>query len=292
MFTLLLVVFGATQVFGQRIYDNVPNPLPGNLPSVGFEATGTSEFGDRITFAPATGRTATTVVQTMSSWACESGSWNGGNCTTTPGATFSHPITLNIYDVNLDGTPGTKIGTKTQTFAIPYRPSVDLIHCTGGKWYDATSATCFNGFAVNLTFDVKSLNLTLPDEVIYGIAYNTSHYGYVPIGAAPCSLTTAGCGYDSLNVATADAVTVGENFNENDVYQYTLFDSCTDGPVIPFGRDGECWGGLLPATQFNAANAPANQNDCKSGGWRTRTTAGGASFPNQGQCIQYVNTGK
>ena len=28
--TLLLMLFAATQAFGQKIYDNIPNPLPGN----------------------------------------------------------------------------------------------------------------------------------------------------------------------------------------------------------------------------------------------------------------------
>ena len=39
----------------QLMYSAVPSPLPGNLPSLGFEATQTSEFGDAITLAPGTG---------------------------------------------------------------------------------------------------------------------------------------------------------------------------------------------------------------------------------------------
>jgi hypothetical protein len=287
-------LFGATQAFGQKIYDNIPNPLPGNLSSVGFEATGTSEFGDRIAFAPSTGRTATTVVQTMSSWGCGSGHWNTNDCVTTPGTTFSHPITLKVYAVNGDGTPGTVLAAVTQTFAIPYRPSADPVHCpaTPGKWFDATTTTCFNGFATNVTFDLKSLNLTLPDEVIYGVSYNTSHYGYAPIGEAGCFTSAGGCGYDSLNVAVSDPPSVGDNPGVDDVYQDTLYDSCSGVPIVPFGRDAGCWEGFQPTTQFNAANAPTTQNDCKNGGWRTKTTLSGQTFPNQGQCIQYVNTGK
>lgn len=44
---------------------------------------------------------------------------------------------------------------------------------------------------------------------------------------------------------------------------------------------GSCFGG----------NVPANANQCKSGGWMTRTRADGSTFKNQGDCIQYVNTG-
>src|SRR6185503_2306480 len=120
---ILLVIVGAAPAFSQAIYDNIPNPLPGNLSSWGFEATGTSEFGDRVMFAPATPRNLSTVTVTMSSWGCQSGTWNGGNCVTTSGATFSHPITLNIYNVGPSNTVGSLIGSVTQNFNIPYRPS-------------------------------------------------------------------------------------------------------------------------------------------------------------------------
>ena len=38
--------------------------------------------------------------------------------------------------------------------------------------------------------------------------------------------------------------------------------------------------------------ARGNKDDCKKGGWMTMTRADGSSFKNQGDCIQYVNTGK
>ena len=40
----------------------------------------------------------------------------------------------------------------------------------------------------------------MPDEVIISIAYNTTTFGYAPIGPSVCSATPQGCGYDSLNV--------------------------------------------------------------------------------------------
>ena len=89
-----------------------------------------------------------TVTVLLSSWGCENGSWNLSNCITTPGATFDHPITLNLYN----STPGVGTGvgslvaTKTQTFSIPYRPSENDFFCTlanDGKWWDGTA--CRNG---------------------------------------------------------------------------------------------------------------------------------------------------
>jgi hypothetical protein len=61
-------------------------------------------------------------------------------------------------------------------------------------------------------------------------------------------------------------------------------------------------GGTAPGTLGNgflmdnitlfSANTPANANQCKNNGWQTLTRADGTSFKNQGDCIQYVNTGK
>lgn len=300
-FALLLIFVGTSQSFAQGlpIYNNLPNPLPGNVDSWGFEPTTASEFGDRIGFAPATGRSLTTVTVTLSNFGCQAGHWFSADCFTLPGATFSHPIKLNIYNVVAGNQVGSLIGSVSQTFAIPFRPSADFLNCTGaniGKWYDAASNTCFNGRASNITFNLGGL--TVPNQVIFGIAYNTTHYGYTPIGeGAACYTGPGGCGYDSMNVGlTNPAVdnTVGSNPAPNDAYQYTITGSCTGGAVIPFGLDAGagCWTGFKPAVRFNAANVALTKDDCKNGSWQTHTTASGQSFPNQGQCIQYVNTGK
>jgi len=37
---------------------------------------------------------------------------------------------------------------------------------------------------------------------------------------------------------------------------------------------------------------PTNVNQCKNGGWQTLFRTNGTQFKNQGDCIQYVNTGK
>lgn len=289
---LLLVIVAASTAFSQGlpIYNNIPSPLPGNLASWGFEATGTSEFGDRVTFAPATGRSLTTVTLTMSSWGCQFGHWYSGDCVTTPGANFSHPIKLNIYNVLAGNQVGTLIGSVTQTFTIPYRPSADPVNCTGGRWFDASSNTCFNGLAANVTFNLGGL--TVPNQVIFGVAYNTTHFGYTPIVFAPCNTSSGGCGYDALNVGLADPAlynNVGSNPAPDDAYQYTLYSSCLDGPIIPFGLDAGCWTGFKPSIRFNATNPPLTKDDCKNGGWQTRTTATGEPFRNQGQCVSSTN---
>jgi hypothetical protein len=108
-----------------------------------------------------------------------------------PGATYNVPITFNIYDVAAGNTVGTLIATKTQTFAIPYRPSADLVNCTGGKWYNGSA--CSNGLANNIVFTFPGT--TLPNHAIFGIAFNTDHFGYT-------HLNGSGNPTDSLNIAT------------------------------------------------------------------------------------------
>ena len=39
-------------------------------------------------------------------------------------------------------------------------------------------------------------------------------------------------------------------------------------------------------------NTPATVGECKNGGWMTHTRGDGSTFRNQGDCIQYVNTGR
>jgi hypothetical protein len=199
------------------IYSSLVTALPGNLPSEAFEANQVSEFGNAVTFAPGSGRDVNKVVVTMSSWGCATGGWSTNNCVTPEDAKFSVPITLNIYKPSADGglTPGAKITSTTKTFGIPYRPSASA-SCTGaqaGEWYQSSSKTCFHGYAVNISFNVN--NVTVPNSAIFGIAYNTTHYGYAPIGqGSVCFTSSAGCGYDSLNVGLSEDptnLTVGSN---------------------------------------------------------------------------------
>jgi hypothetical protein len=157
------------------------------------------------------------------------------------------------------------IGTVTSTFSIPYRPSADPVHCTGGKWYDAESGGCFNGKAVTITFRLKDRNLVLPDELIFGVAFNTTHYGYNPVGeGAVCNRLPGGCGYDWLGIGLADPATslsAGSNPAPSDAYQATLTDSCSSGAISPFGLDTGCWTGLKPAVRFVARGGHQDDDD-------------------------------
>src|SRR5436190_2806713 len=286
-----VIAMPASAVAPTVVYDNIPTPQPGNVPSQAFEATQTSEFGGQVQLA-GTQRQNPTVTVLMSSWGCQSGHWYSGDCATTPGATFPTTITLNLYKVGAGGAVGPLIagGTQTQTFAIPYRPSASAT-CGDGRWFDGT--TCFNGYATPVSFTLSGV--TLPSKLIVSVAYNTTHFGYAPIGeSAACYSSSGGCGYDSLNVGLVPLPTTGTAPQPSDAY----LNSSTGGQYCDGGAGGTgtfrldagCWTGYQPAFRIAAVtiNVPADANACKNNGWQTATRADGSTFKNQGDCIQYV----
>ena len=252
-----IVAVSAASASPTTVYDNIPAPLPGNLPSVGYEATAASEFGGQIAL-DGTAREHPRLKFTMSSWGCEAGRWNLGNCHTTPGATFSHPLEFNVYEVGTDDEPGALIARVTRTFQLPYRPSANYNHCSGtddGKWWSKSDSTCYNGKAITRT--VRLGGIALPDNVIIGIAYNTTHYGTSPIGeSAPCFTSSGGCPYDALNVAVDAPPTVGTDPLPDDAYlNASAGGSYCDGGVGGTGTfrlDAGCWTGQQPALEVAA----------------------------------------
>ena len=227
------------------IYDSIPAPLPPNVPSLGYEATSTTEFGDDIIFA-GTDRFVTDVTVTMSAWApysdfpaMDPGGW-------------THPITLNIYAVD-DSGPDPAVGpllhSVTQTLPIPWRPEADPTCPNPTAWrFDASN--CYNGFAFNITFNVNFM--VSANEVIFGIVYNTADYGPAPIGAPGP--------YNSLNVGLRDTsgggdgpVPVGTDREVDALFWNTSFtgfytEPCPGGT---FCRD-TAWTPYTPAIRFEA----------------------------------------
>ena len=225
----LVCVLGAA-AHADTVYSNIPGTLAANYSSLGYQATSTQEFGDRIALG-GTSRALRSATVTMSSWAR---SEDYGNA-----STFQHPITLNIYGAGSGNTAGALIATVTQNATIPYRP-------TG--WAG-------NGIAFNLTFDFSSLGITLPDNISYGLAYNTETHGYSPTGTAGPwnSLNFA------LNTAAGGGITAGSNHDLDDVlWNSSHAPFYTDGGVggvNTFRRDTN-WTPYVPMFELNAVPLP------------------------------------
>ncbi len=224
------------------IYDALPDvSVPTNYASVGYQATSMSEFGDAIHLADAN-RTLDTVTATLSDWAKYS-TYSSNPTYAANTATWSHDITLNIYSSHLgaNGAPDTLLRTTTQNFDIPWRPESDPTcgsTSNGAGW--KVGATCYNfsGLSSNIVFDVSSLNIVAPSDIIVGIAYNTQTRGYAPIGAPGP--------YDSLNLAVPDGqvVSVGSDVSADEVFQNTSHGPFyTDGGAAGVGifRKDTAW---------------------------------------------------
>jgi len=242
------------------VYSNMPKPLPGNVQSVGFQATSTAEFGGQVEATSAVKNPTVTVG--MSSWACQSGSAFEDSCTTTPGATFNVPITLNVYSVGPENSVGTKLVTVTQNFTVPYRPSADTTHCAGnGGWYKGgKNGGCFHGKLFKLNFaklgNAKS-PVTLPAKSIISVAYNTFTHGYAPTGVeGPV---------DSLNVALTEGPVEGKEVPPSigidpapsGIYQNSTWTGayCDNGAggTGTFRFDSPCWTGEQPLIQVKSS---------------------------------------
>ena len=200
---ILAIAAGAASA-SEVVYNNIPSPLPGNLASVGNEAYSMSEIGGQVEFQ-GTARKNPTIVVAMSSWACQEGTWSAHNCITAPGAKYAVPVTFSVYAVGPEDAVGAKLATGSKTFKMPYRPSANnKKKCVAGsgKWYQASSKTCFNGKAFKITLPLKVAHL--PEQVIVSVSYNTTHDGYAPIGETACNSEEQGCFYDSLNVGLTE----------------------------------------------------------------------------------------
>ncbi|MGA2441709.1 MAG: PEP-CTERM sorting domain-containing protein [Tepidisphaeraceae bacterium] len=224
---IALAVSGAN---ADVIYDNTPAPLPGNVPSLGYQANQTAEFGNEISFA-GTDRNLTNVQIIMSDWASQS-DWPGvGDATG-----YDEPITLTFYNPGSGTSVGTPIASETETVHVP--------------WH--TPGDGFNGIAFPVNFDFTGA--VVPDTVIFGVAYNTQTWGYTPYGVPGP--------YESLNYGLADvAPTVGTNPNPDDAYWNTETASgYTDGGAAGVGifRQDTNWTPYAATIQVSAVPEPAS----------------------------------
>jgi hypothetical protein len=253
---MLALTAGAASA-AEVIYANSPSPLPGNLPSLGYDATQTSEFGGAVEFA-GTARANPTVLVTMSSWGCQTGHWTTKDCKSEPSARFAWPVTISIYEVGPGNTVGAKIAAGSKTFKMPYRPSASS-KCKGaeaGKWF--FKGHCFNGKAFRITLGLKVAKL--PAKAIVSVAYNTTGYGAQPVGSQPCTTTPAGCPYDSLNVAVREATEPGPSIGADPLPEDAFINSTTAGNyceapagVGTFAISKGCWKGEQPAIEVKAS---------------------------------------
>jgi hypothetical protein len=274
---------------GTVVYDDIQEvPLKNGgtgissyIPSEGFECCSVSEFGDGLVLSQA-GGTLKDITVVFDSWACYQGNGTDGSCSTPHGATFSQPITVSVYAVNTSCVspgcpPGPLLVRIPFTKSIKYRPSANPrcdtpppsgsppSYGTVGGFIDHVSKECVFGIADAVTFNMSTPRTNnLPSEIVVTVAFNTTTWGYAPIGQnAPCF--TAGndppgsdqCPYDSLNVSAAEAppgsppsyTMVGSFLDPGGVFVNfadSAFYCQTYSPTDILLLDGQCWTGYHP----------------------------------------------
>ncbi|MGD9724134.1 MAG: PEP-CTERM sorting domain-containing protein [Pirellulales bacterium] len=255
-----LAVASARVTLASTIYDSISNPEPYNLPSLGYQATSTDEFGDHIELG-GTDRVLTTVRAGMSNWALKS-TYLDGNDDPLPGyghvtmdaSGYEHDLTLNLYNVDTSGVIpvlGSLIGTQTVTAFVPWRPENQG---PGDPWL-APDNNEYNGIFFTVDFDFSGDGITLPEEFVAAVAYNTNTYGASPIGLnGP---------YESLNVALSSSPaepTIGVNVDIDTVFWDTsVAGFYTDGGTagVDILRADTGWTPYTPALEISAVPEPA-----------------------------------
>ena len=267
---------------GTVVFDNLVSAP--NVPSQGFQCCGTAEIGDEIVLEADTPRRAGFATILMSSWSLHS------NYPDMPAAGYTHPITLSIYADEAQARAHVDpLARITQQSLIPWRPAADPT-CPGGTAWRHASGNCYNGLAFTITFDLRDLALQLPDQFVYGVAYDTNTWGYSPIGQPGP--------YESLNVGTANVggagvpPAVGTDLQPDVVYWNTVHASWySDGGATGSGvlRPDTGWTGFAPSAQFTTFGFPTDASSCKNGAWQNLVRSDFTTFRNQGACVSYVN---
>jgi hypothetical protein len=90
--------------------------------------------------------------------------------------------------------------------------------------------------------------------------------------------------WDAIVAANPDA-TIAGGFGVNQGSGNGGLDAATD--ALTLGTEDDC-----VTYDFEPFHVAGSIDACKNGGWRTLRRADGTSFSNQGDCIQYVNTGR
>lgn len=90
--------------------------------------------------------------------------------------------------------------------------------------------------------------------------------------------------WNTIKAANPDAVIVG-GFGLNQGSGNPALTAASD--ALTLGYNGDCI-----TYDFEPYKVAQTKDDCKLGSWQSVKRADGSSFKNQGQCIQYVNTGK
>ncbi len=166
---------------------------------------------------------------------------------------------------------------------------------SGVKYATSSYSGKLIGEITQLSFDFSGNAATAGSPRI-SLPIDTDNNGtsnfYLFIGAAYCSDATghvdihnAGC-----TVFWTAGPTSGESWATFVVHGWRV--GTDDVPFVVADDPGIWTVSNVQLGQGEAANVATAKDECKNGGWQNLTRADDTGFKNQGDCIQYVNTGK
>jgi len=141
------VIYDSTSMYAAGTQHPTPGAGTVQHATQAYWASQATEYGGKVGFAGTARLAQSATVQFRS----------GG---TTPGP-GDVTMSLNFYSLNGDGTVGGLLGSREQTFSIPGGDPSSPNFWQTRPWFD-------------VTFDLSSLNLTLPDQVAYGVSFNAN----------------------------------------------------------------------------------------------------------------------
>ena len=141
------------------------------------------------------------------------------------------------------------------------------------NWWGAASGPNYNGAGPG-TGD----NITDPDHVVTFTPFLTSNSG-TPCAGAVATPTPTPTATPTATISPTVTPTATPTATISPTVTPTATPTATITPTVT-------------PTATPTPNVPTNKAQCKKGGWRNLQRADGTSFKNQGDCIQYVNTGK
>lgn len=175
-----------------------------------------------------------------------------------------------VYDAAPHGATGSCTGVNNETLSgLNLGSSFTNVPGGTANWsyagdtdYNAQSGSV----AIVITPAPTTVTVTCPASVPYNGSPRT-----------PCTATVTGVGglSQSLTVTYTNNVFVG-----------------TATASASYSGGGNYQASSGSKTFQITASTPPNANACKNGGWQTFTRTNGTIFTNQGDCIQFVNTGK
>jgi hypothetical protein len=171
-----------------------------------------------------------------------------------------------------------------------------IANLTSGGWVHAIGLEGDTPGVIVNGNDISNLNDTTPTAVPDSIAVwfeSNPSFGSAQVHANNFNLTPASFGiavHPALSGGSVDGTCNWWNSPSGPTAASNPAGTgCLVSPNVSYkpwlispAPGGTCIGG----------NVPSNANQCKTGGWMSSTRANGSTFKNQGDCIQYVNTGK